>query len=245
MARLSKVDAAKAASVSRQTLYAYLKSGRLSADPDGLIDTAELLRAGFALHTGHESGRPVLDTLRQPLTSNLDTVTSSLDTLDVYRDMLDTLKRQLADAQAREQAALEREHHAREREAVLLQMVQDMQQRYDRLLDIPRTPPPSPQESPGTTQRHTRPESPPTRQALPLDEPPAAQGGDPRGAMRRRIVALLQEHPKGLTPTEMRTMLGVYKSLGDTLLGMLRYGLVQRVGRGRYVATAPSRTDQS
>jgi predicted DNA-binding protein (UPF0251 family) len=46
MARLSKVDAARAAGVSRQTLYAYLKSGRVSAD-DGLIDTAELLRAGF------------------------------------------------------------------------------------------------------------------------------------------------------------------------------------------------------
>jgi DNA-binding XRE family transcriptional regulator len=41
MAKLSKVDAAKAAGVSRQTLYTYLKDGRLSADADGLIDTAE------------------------------------------------------------------------------------------------------------------------------------------------------------------------------------------------------------
>jgi hypothetical protein len=56
MAKLSKVDAAKAAGVSRQTLYTYLKDGRLSADADGLIDTAELLRAGFTLHTGHDSG---------------------------------------------------------------------------------------------------------------------------------------------------------------------------------------------
>ena len=54
MAKLSKVDAAKAAGVSRQTLYTSLKDGRLSADADGLIDTAELLRAGFTLHTGHE-----------------------------------------------------------------------------------------------------------------------------------------------------------------------------------------------
>ena len=44
MAKLSKVDAAKAAGVSRQTLYTYLKDGRLSADAEGLIDTAELLR---------------------------------------------------------------------------------------------------------------------------------------------------------------------------------------------------------
>ena len=57
-----------------------------------------------------------------------------------------------------------------------------------------------------------------------------------RGDMRRRIMALLQDHPEGLTPAEMRTQLGVDKSLADTCLGMLRYGLVQRVGRGRYVA---------
>ena len=44
--------------------------------------------------------------------------------------------------------------------------------------------------------------------------------------MRRRIIALLQEHPEGLTPAEMRTRLGVEKSLTDTCVGMLRYGLV-------------------
>ena len=60
------------------------------------------------------------------------------------------------------------------------------------------------------------------------------QSGDPRGAMRRRIVALLQEHPEGLTPAEIARLLGVDRSLTDTCLGMLRYGLVQRVERGRY-----------
>ena len=54
--------------------------------------------------------------------------------------------------------------------------------------------------------------------------------------MRRRIVALLQDHPEGLTPAEIRDRLGVDRSLADTCLGMLRYRLVQRVGRGRYVA---------
>jgi predicted transcriptional regulator of viral defense system len=53
--------------------------------------------------------------------------------------------------------------------------------------------------------------------------------------MRRRIVALLQEYPAGLTTAEMRTLLGVDRSLADTCLGMLRYGLVRRVERGRYV----------
>jgi len=57
-------------------------------------------------------------------------------------------------------------------------------------------------------------------------------------------VALLQEHPAGLTPTEMRALLGVDKHLADTCLGMLCYGRVQRVGRGRYVGVEPSRQDQ-
>jgi len=53
-------------------------------------------------------------------------------------------------------------------------------------------------------------------------------------------VALLQEHPEGLTPAEMQTRLGIERSLTDTCQGMLRYGLLQRIGRGRYVApTAP------
>jgi hypothetical protein len=53
--------------------------------------------------------------------------------------------------------------------------------------------------------------------------------------MRRRIVALLQDYPDGLTPAEMRTRLDVDRSLADTCLGMRRYGLLRRVERGRYV----------
>ena len=53
-----------------------------------------------------------------------------------------------------------------------------------------------------------------------------------RGARRRRIVARLQEHPEGLTPAEMRTLLGVGKRVADTCLGLLRSGLLQRVGHG-------------
>ena len=56
-----------------------------------------------------------------------------------------------------------------------------------------------------------------------------------RGKIRRRILVLLHEHPEGLTTGEMRELLGVERSLADTCLGMLRYGLVQRVERGRYV----------
>jgi hypothetical protein len=105
------------------------------------------------------------------------------------------------------------------------QMLHEMQHRYDRLLDMPR---PAPQAAPQ--------EALPPSSLRPPQGQPEAQGGDRRGDMRRRIVALLQDHPEGLTPAEIRTRLGVDKSLADTCLGMLRYGLVQRVGRGRYVA---------
>ncbi len=97
-----------------------------------------------------------------------------------------------------------------------------MQQRYDRLLEAPRSvPAPAP----------------------PVPRAPSALE-DPRGEMRRRIVALLQEHPEGLTPAEIRTLLGVDRSVADTCLGMLRYGLVQRVERGRYVAVEPPKHNQ-
>ena len=61
--------------------------------------------------------------------------------------------------------------------------------------------------------------------------------------MRRRIVALLQDHAEGLTPAEIRRLLGAEKSLADTCLGMLRYELVQRVERGRYVAAEQTKEE--
>jgi predicted transcriptional regulator of viral defense system len=61
--------------------------------------------------------------------------------------------------------------------------------------------------------------------------------------MRRRIIALLREHPAGLTPAEIRDLFRADRHLADTVLEMLRYGLVQRVGRGKYVVAALSRPD--
>jgi hypothetical protein len=52
--------------------------------------------------------------------------------------------------------------------------------------------------------------------------------------MRRRIVALLQEHPEGLSPAQTRQLLGVDKNLSDTMGGMARDGLLRRVKIGRY-----------
>ena len=66
---------------------------------------------------------------------------------------------------------------AREREAHLLRMVEQMQQRYDRLLDMPRTPPPA--QAP-----------PPIRTSRPQTRGPSAY--DPHPAIAR-IVTLRQQ----------------------------------------------------
>jgi hypothetical protein len=151
MAKLSKVDAAKAAGVSRQTLYTYIKDHRISVDADGLIDTAELFRSGFTLH---DVGRP--ETLHTG-----QNLTSSIDTLDVYREMIDTLKQQLREAQAREQVAVERERVARDREALLLQMLQEAHQRYDHLLEAPKPVAPAPRIRVHAAGGEATPEAPP------------------------------------------------------------------------------------
>jgi AcrR family transcriptional regulator len=206
MAKLSKVDAAKAAGVSRQTLYTYIKDRRISVDADGLIDTAELLRAGFTLH---EIGRQDLE----PVGHNL---TSKVDTLDVYLDMITLLKQQLNDAQAREQAALQREQSSSEREALLWQLYQAEPTRYDRLLEAPRALP--------TTPVTVRPRS--SAQAQVAD----------RGDIRRCILALVREHPEGLCLAHTRQLLDIEKDLGATMKAMLREGLLKRVTHGQYAA---------
>jgi DNA-binding transcriptional ArsR family regulator len=58
------------------------------------------------------------------------------------------------------------------------------------------------------------------------------------GPMRARILALLREHPEGLTAEELRVHLKAERPIGDILQGMVRQGLVVRQGYrkgGRYV----------
>jgi hypothetical protein len=215
MAKLTISDAARVTGMSRMLLYRYIKAGKLSRTPDGLIDTAELLRAGLMLQTSdvttpvtmlHDvtssSVTPetpvtmsVTEAVTPPVTPAASTETRTLERL------VDVLQREL-DA-------------ARERETILLQMLQQVQQQNQRLLDMPRSVPP----------------------ALPGPHAPAAVSV-PRGDMRRRIVALLQEHPEGLSPVQTRQRLGIAKDLGSTMKSMVRDGLLQRVEPGRYVVSS-------
>jgi hypothetical protein len=229
MATLTKAEAARQLGISRTTLYKLIDHGQLSATPEGLIDTAEPGRVLSTLdvhparplppvdtstmdtspsHSEHAE-RPVnMSSERQPWTSSEHQLTSS------YRDLVDILREQL-------QAAQERERDYREHIARLTAMLDQAHQQNQRLLDMPRTPAPPPTPAPQPTPAHT-----------------AAPAGDPRGAMRRQLVALLAEYPQGLTRHEIQRLLGVDRNLSDTLSGMLRYKLLRRVERGRYVTDA-------
>ncbi len=232
MAKLTLSDAARVTGVSRMLLYRYIKAGKLSRTPDGLIDTAELLRAGLALqHRDRKSDvtqlhdvtlpsippvtLPVTDAVTPPVTPAVPTETRTLERL------IDVLQREL-DA-------------ARERETLLLQMLSQMQQQNQRLLDMPRSAPvpafpgPRAHEAPRRAPAPHAP-APPSRVVAPVREPFPT-----RGAARQRILAVLREYPEGLTAVELRVLLGAEKSLTDTCAGMYKQGLLQRVGRGKYV----------
>ena len=90
-------------------------------------------------------------------------------------------------------------------------MLQQMQQQSQRLLEAGRSAPAPPEP-------------------VTASDTPA-----PRGNMRRRIVALLQEHPGGLSPVQTRQLLGIEKDLGSTMKAMARDRLLRRVETGRYV----------
>ena len=66
--------------------------------------------------------------------------------------------------------------------------------------------------------------------------PAAAQ--PPGGSLRPQIVAVLQQHPEGLSPQAVRTLLQVDHDVRSTMKGMVRSGLLTRRAAGRYVVAA-------
>jgi len=164
MAKLTISGAARVAGVARSTLHRAIHAGRLSPDPDGHLDTAELLRAGYTLQA---HATPLQDATPRTTVAQHTATPAEIQAILAVQQERDLLRQQLATAQAHEHAALEREREARderqaarEREAYLLRLVEQMQHRYDRLLEAPRTslPPQAAQDGPGATQTREPPE---------------------------------------------------------------------------------------
>lgn len=67
--------------------------------------------------------------------------------------------------------------------------------------------------------------------------PPPARVAPPQplSGVRQHIVAVLQEHPEGLAPKAVQTLLHGEKDLRSTMKGMVRSGVLTRLAAGRYV----------
>jgi hypothetical protein len=229
MAQLTKAEAARQLGIARSTLYKLIDQGKVSPTPDGFIDQAELVRVAAYVdtltgrlrtsegihdtpaqrHAETPHRRPHTDDHEHPRTDVRERPQTSADVLvDILREQIQVLRDELQETRAERQAA-------REREVYLLRLVEQMQQRYDRLLGMPRS---APVVSPAHAPQAARP--------LPAQ----------RGDMRRRILALLRDHPAGLTPAQVRQLLDVAKPLAHTMRAMVRDGLLRRVETGIYVS---------
>jgi len=239
MAKLTISEASRQTGVARTTLYRDINSGRLSIDADRRIDTAELLRVGYALRSVAQQKKDV--SIRHA-TSEYGVAQRPVDTratlLQYERDALqrerDLLQREVDAARAREQAAAERERLHQEELAWLRRQFEQMQQRYDRLLEAPRpAPPPAPPAAPEVVRELLRRR--PYAELPEVERPVPVPLQDPnRHARRQRILEVLAAYPEGLHWKEIGRLIGDTGDLNDTLQGMLRYKLVRRVGRGMY-----------
>jgi hypothetical protein len=142
MARLNKTEAAKVIGVVRQTLYDYIKQGRISVDTDGLIDTSELIRAGFQLRlpdspqdvgNGHVTTENTSGTDPQPDAQGLVPISR---VIELYDQRIDSLERDLADARKREEEAIAREQR-------LLSLIEQEQKQRQFYLPAPAAKRPS------------------------------------------------------------------------------------------------------
>jgi hypothetical protein len=98
MARLSKTEAARRIGVTRATLYRHISEGRIPVEPDGSIETTELLKRGYSLNVSDETpGRPG----RQFETVSAERL---IETLERDRDRL---IRELDEAKTREAVAVQ------------------------------------------------------------------------------------------------------------------------------------------
>jgi hypothetical protein len=152
--------------------------------------------------------------------------------------LIEVLQRELDAARTREQAALERDQAARDHAKDLVRLLEHAQKRVE---DVE-------QQMKALEQRLHH----------PLQGASGTQSRRPGGGrrprvdageytlahpldMRPRILALLAEHPTGLSRADVERALHVSKHLGDTLVGMARKGLLIRTGPGVY--TLPTRKD--
>jgi len=126
MARITLTEASRITGAARSTLYRAIHEGRLTREPDGTVDTAELLRAGFALQRATSETTLHNNATRHDATS--DSSGEDTPALLYLERLVATLERELEAAKAREATLLERE-------AKLLTLLRTQQETHQRLLE--------------------------------------------------------------------------------------------------------------
>ena len=126
MAQLNMTDAAKAAGVSRNTLYKKIKKGTISVTYDRhenkVIDTSELIRVfGELQGVTWDDSNPLRHPQHQ-VTPNNDTVNTWVDTTDGR--VIEVLKAQITDLQATIHRMQQETELSQEREQRLLGLLE-------------------------------------------------------------------------------------------------------------------------
>ena len=125
MARVTLTEASRITGAARSTLYRAIAEGRLTREPDGTVDTSELLRAGFALQQATSDEALQGEATRHDATSMLHA--EDAPAILYLERLVATLERELAAAKTREAQLLERE-------AELLALLRAHQEAQQRLL---------------------------------------------------------------------------------------------------------------
>jgi hypothetical protein len=131
MARMTLTEASRITGAARSTLYRAIEEGRLTREPDGTVDTAELLRAGFALQ--HATSDTTLHDDATIHDATPGTYGEDASAILYLERLVATLERELEAAKTREAQLLERE-------AELLALLRAQQETQQRLLEQGRPP---------------------------------------------------------------------------------------------------------
>lgn len=117
MSFVTITEAAELVNKSTQTLYRHIKSGKLSRESNGRLQTAELIRVYGELRKNENSQKVSVDTVSQH---------ESVNVINLLQQQIDKLEKDLQDLKAE---SLERERQGIEREKRLMALLENQTSR--------------------------------------------------------------------------------------------------------------------
>ena len=162
--KLTLSEAARACQVARTTIQRAVKTGRLSLDAEHCVDTAELLRVGYALDAAvlHAAAQHPIEKTPQNAAEARSTPqhsTAVLHELELVRQERDMLQQERNRLAQQVDVLLALHQTTQQHLTYAQQMLHEAQQRTDRLLEAPRAPVvprddprPTPRPLPGRTE---------------------------------------------------------------------------------------------